>query len=749
VATAGGVRRRARSRILSVVGVSAAVLALFLAPALGVAASADAAASPSSVAHETPGPADDTSPTPTPTPVAPTIAPVADAASAHVTATGTGTPGTSLEVFGSAPHNSTHCNTTVDAHGDWSCSISLTSGAEQTLTVRDLKNKVKDAATEPFSVLTAPYVSTSSGIAVGARVTGTAFPGAQVTLKLTNRAGGKATRLTTPVDASGSWAVLLPAASVPTGTYAVQATQSSAAVPAVPVSSASVPVWFTIDRTPPPPPVVTHPAAGTTVNHQPLVFDGTGENGATVTTYVDSNPVCTAVVHDGRWSCTSTGLLIPDGSRTVQAAQRDAAGNYGAPTSAATVTFATATQQSSPTPAPSSGSTPATPPTTPASPPSSSAAPPPSGSSNGGNGGGGHSGGSGGGNDGSGSGVHPGDPADSAAAAAAAAAASWTGPTGFGRSLPTLSQGFAGWAWVGAVLLGVVFILLVVAPLRLAASALGGRLAVRARRFTGRNRPRRSENDAPILSPVTAGILALTAGALLVALAVGVNDQLRYVRLLLAILLGLGVINGLGVALPSWLVGRRFGLRLRLRVSPRMLAVAAVACLVTRLFNLDPPMVLGVLLTAGLVDASGAPSEERSDRRHAGVLATAQLGSLAVVSFGAWVAHGLLPLDGNAFIVEVTRETLATVCLAGLGSLIVLLIPLGHLPGRALYAWSRPTLVGLGIIGVAAAAVVFAGNPQESFPVMPLTLAALAFAVLALCFWAWARFVEPELDDAA
>lgn len=728
------------------VGVSAAALALFLAPTLGVASSADAAASPSTVTHATSDPADDAAPTPTrtPTPVALKIK-VESSNTAHTTASGTGTPGSSLKILKTGSAGPALCTTTVAPDENWSCSIAVASGAGQALTVDDVTHNLS-ADSNLFSVLTAPYVSTSAGVALGARVTGTAFPGAQVALKLTNRAGGKVTRLTTPVDASGSWAVLLPAASVPTGTYAVQATQSSTAVPAVPVSSASVPVWFTIDRTPPPPPVVTHPAAGTTVTHQPLVFDGTGETGATVTTYVDSNPVCTAVVHDGRWSCTSTGLLIPDGTRTVQAAQRDAAGNYGAPTSAATVRFATPTQQASPTPAPSPGSTPSTTPTTPSSPPSSSAAPPPSGSGGGGTGG--PSGGSGG-NGGSGPGVHPGDPADSAAAAAAAAAASWTGPTGFGRSLPTLSQGFTGWAWVGAVLLGVVFVLLVVAPLRLAASALGGRLAVRARRFTGRNRPRRSENDAPILSPMTAGILALTAGALLVALAVGVNDQLRYVRLLLAILLGLGVINGLGVALPSWLVGRRFGLRLRLRVSPRMLAVAAVACLITRVFALDPPMVLGVLLTAGLVDTSGMPAEEHPDRRRAGVLATVQLASLAVVSFGAWVAHGLLPLDGNAFAVEVTREMLATVCLAGLGSLIVLLIPLGALPGRALYAWSRPTLVGLGIIGVAAAAVVFAGNPQESFPVMPLTLAALAFAVLALCFWAWARFVEPELDDAA
>jgi hypothetical protein len=295
--------------------------------------------------------------------------------------------------------------------------------------------------------------------------------------------------------------------------------------------------------------------------------------------------------------------------------------------------------------------------------------------------------------------------------------------------------------------LGLVFTLLVVAPLRLAATALGGRIAVRARRFTGRGHSRH-EREAPLFSPRTALALTLAAGAALVALAIGVDDQVRYVRLVIGIVFGIGIVNGLGIVLPTFVTGRRLGLLLRIRVSPGMLALAGVACLVTRLFDLDPPMVLGVLVIAGLVDSSGRALEDRRDVRSSGILATVQLGSLALVSFVAWVGHGLLPAQGTAFALEMTRETLATVCLSGLGSLIVLLVPVGPLPGRALYAWSRPTLVGLVVAGVAAAAVVFAGDPHEAFPVVPLVIAAIVFAVVALSAWVWVTYVEPETDEA-
>lgn len=738
-------------RALGLIGSSLVVLALVVA---GVASGqSEASAVPASAAASAapqPSASDAASPTPTPTPTAPTIR-VADSASSATTARGTATPGDTLRVLDPSHPASSLCHATASDEGAWSCRVAVASGAGQRLTVRDLTHaSLPDVQSATFSILTAPVLSTSSGVTVGARVLGTGFPGATVTTTLADTADGSRVRVSAVVDGNGAWQAILPASGVPTGSYRASATQSSAKVPAVPVSEASAAVSITIDRDAPAAPRLVHPATGSTVSTQPLVFDGTGEEGDTVTVYVDSNPVCTTVVDAGRWSCRSTGLLIPAGIRSVQAAQRDPAGNYGAPSTGSRVTFASTTPTPTPQATTSPSASPQPQPTQPAPSPtsSSSAAPvaPGSGSAPGSGGSGSSGGGTGSGGSGAPGAGSPGAGGGTDGRSSVAAASSWTGPTGFGGNLPTLAEGFGGWSWLWALGLGLGFVLLILAPLRLAASALGGRVAVRARHFTGRNRSRGAD-DSPVVSPKAAVALTLASGAVLVALAFGVDDQLRYVRLVVAIAIGLGLVNGLGVILPAFVVSRRFGLRVHLSVSPRMLVAAALACLVTRALDLDPPMVLGVLLAAGLVDGAGRSLDEAGDVQRGGVLATTQLASLAVVSFVAWVAHGLMPSGSADFAVEITRETLATVCLAGLGSLIVLLVPLGSLPGRALYSWSRPTLVGLGVVGVALAAVVYAGDPAEAFPLTPLVVAAVAFAVLAVSTWVWVRYVEPAADD--
>ncbi|MCU1529720.1 MAG: hypothetical protein JWP75_3483 [Frondihabitans sp.] len=680
------------------------------------------------------------SPPPTAEATAPTIV-VANSDSAHTQVSGTGTPRASLRVLDPQNPATSLCTTTVATDGSWSCLVAVSSGAGQVLVVRDLTNSgFGDVTSAPFSVLTAPVLSTATGVAVGARVNGTGYPGAVVSLTLKPAISSRAVVVTANVASDSTWMVTLPAGRVPSGSYRVSATQSSAAVPAVPKSSSSATLTITIDRTAPAAPVLEHPVAGSTISSQPLTFDGTGENGAIVTTYVDSNPVCAAKVTSGRWSCTSAGLLLPAGTRTVQAAQRDTAGNYGAPSAGFSVIFTsnpskTPSAPSSAVPAPSQGTSPSTTPSGGATTP-----PPPTGNDGGGSGSSGSGSGSAPGAGQAPAGGYPGD-------AVGAAAGSWTAATTFGRNLPTFSESIGSWAWVWALVLGLVFILLVVAPLRLAATALGGRIAVRARRFTGRGHTRH-EREAPLFSPRTSVAVALAAGAILVALAIGVDDQVRYVRLIIGIIIGIGIVNGLGIVLPTWIAGRRLGLGLRIRVSPAMLALAGVACLVTRIFDLDPPMVLGVLVVAGLVDSSGRGLEERRDARSSGILAAVQLTSLAVVSLLAWVGHGMLSASGTVFAVEITREMLTTVCVSGLGSLVILLVPVGALPGRALYAWSRPTLVGLVVAGVAVAAVVFAGGPNEAFPVVPLVIGAIVFAVVAVSAWVWVTYVEPELDEA-
>jgi len=102
----------------------------------------------------------------------------------------------------------------------------------------------------------------------------------------------------------------------------------------------------------------------------------------------------------------------------------------------------------------------------------------------------------------------------------------------------------------------------------------------------------------------------------------------------------------------------------------------------------------------------------------------------------------LKPLEG--FWGNLTLEILATVCLAGLGSALVLLIPLGRLPGRVIFEWSMLAWAGILVVVAVLAWVIALDGTLTNVP----TLAAFAmvaggFTALCVAVWAWVRYVEP------
>lgn len=718
------VPRRGR-RVVSTL--AAVVLGLSLTLWAGVGA--HAAGSPSGAPTPTPAPSTGQ---PGPVPVAPTIGDVGDQDVNSVVVGGTGTPGATVRVLDPRVPSRALCEVTLPTGGTtgvpWSCTVTLQDGADQTLTVRDVTNSavVGDAISAPFSVLGPPTVQ--GGPAIGGKVAGTAFAGARVTVD------GGAAPVSVTADGSGAWSAVLPSTTWPTGRYTVTASQSSDSVPAVPRSATSTGVAVTIDRDAPAAPVVSAPRAGERVATQPLAFAGTGEDGATVTAYVDSTPVCQAAVTGGSWRCTSSDAALPDGEHVVQAAQIDAAVNVGAPSAGISITVVSSTAQPAP--------------------PSSSAAPAP---------GTGASGGPavptesspgtpGGSAPGDGSGGTPGDDGGGLPEATTPTTDSWAAATTFGRDLPSLGQTMTGTGWLLALGLAAAFVLLVVAPARLLATALRGRLAPRGPRLTGRNRRRElpTSFSTATLDPRLAAGLTVAAGAAVVGLAAGLDDEVRYSRLFAGIVIGVALVNLLAVVVPTRLMARSREREARVRMSPRLLLVAVVACAVTRLLGLDPPLVLGVVLVGSIAAAPRSPARhgrtDAVDDREAGLLALVQVVALVAVSAAAWAVHGALPATGG-FVTELALETSATVCLTGLGSLVLALVPVASLPGRRIWAWSRPLHVGLTVVGVAAAAAVLTGGPS-SFPVGGAVVAAAVTAGLCVAVWLWTSFVEVSTEDA-
>ncbi|NRD27067.1 hypothetical protein [Frigoribacterium sp. VKM Ac-2836] len=705
-----------------------AAVALGLSLALSVGVAARAAGDPA----RTPTPAPSLG-RPGPDPVAPTIRDVGDRDTNTVVVGGTGSAGATVRVLDPRVPSRALCEVTVppgDAtSASWSCPVVLENGADQTLTVRDVTNSavVEDAVSAPFSLLGPPAVE--GGPAVGGKITGTAFPGARVAVD------GGAAPVSATADGTGAWSVVLPSTTWPTGRYTVTASQSSDSVPAVPRSATSTGVVVTIDRDAPAAPVVTAPRAGERVTTQPLTFSGSGEDGATVTAYVDSAPVCQATVSGGAWRCTSSDAALSAGVHVVQAAQIDASANVGPPSAGISVTVASlaagpAPPSASAAPIPGPGAT--GDPAVPAEPPAEgSAAPVP----------------------GDGSGGTSGDEGGGQTDSTTPVTGNWAAATTFGRDLPTLGQAMTGTGLLLALGLAAAFVLLVVAPSRLLATALSGRPTPRGPRLTGRNRRRElpTSFSTATLDPRVAAALTVAAGAAVVGLAAGLDDEVRSARLFAGIVIGVALVNLLTVVVPTLLVARSRGREARVRMSPRLLLVAVVACAVTRLLGLDPPLVLGVVLVGGIVaaPASTAPRGRRNesdDPREAGILALAQVAVLAVVAAGAWAVHGALPATGG-FVTELALETTATICLTGLGSLVLALVPVGTLPGRIIWDWSRPLHVALTVVGVAAAAAVLTGGPS-SFPVGGVFLAATLTAGLCVAVWLWTSFVEGDTDEA-
>ena len=713
--------------------VAAFALVLALCVPLGVlAATAPASAQPSPApGAPAPAPGGPTLGSPTPVPGSLSISSPGPQTSNTVAVSGGGAP-TDSRVHVVGPGGVTVCRTTsTSTDGTWSCSGQVANGADQPLTAR-LEGTGTEASTT-VSVLGPPTVQ--GGALVLGRVSGTAEPGARVSVGATGRS-----TVTGTADGGGAWSVLLPGSGWPSGSYDLRVTQSTTTVPAVPVSGAAT-ARVVVDRTAPAAPVLTAPATDSRLPAGRVTASGTGEAGATVTVYVDGTAVCQSPVSAGTWSCTTDPL--PGGRHTVQAAQVDAAGNQGPPGPGVAVLLGTGAATSppgsaGPTPAPTGG---AAPPAAPAPSPTEGAAPdgavplP----------------------DGPGSGSDAGQVVPTPDDGTGTTPSGWAWSTGFGDGLPDPRSATSGGApWVVAALLALAFLLVVVLPSRLVSGLVRGRRRS-AVHVTGRNRTRDvpSSIGALRVDGRVGAVLAVAGAVAAVALAVGVDGQVRYARLALAVALGLVVLNVVCVVLPAWLVARRHRrdagpgappLRAVVRVSPLLLVAAGTAALGTRLLSLDPPLVLGVVLTAGVAlrpaVAGAVLPDDRAPFGARRTVALAQVAALVVVPLGAWFVHQAVGAQ-TGFWHQLGREALATTCLAGLTSLVVALVPVGSSPGRVLWGWHAAVHLGTSVVAVGVAALVVVG-PDSTLPVGPAVLAASVGAVVALAAWVWTHWVDPS-----
>jgi hypothetical protein len=484
----------------------------------------------------------------------------------------------------------------------------------------------------------------------------------------------------------------------------VAATQSRADLGGGASSSPSGSLSIVIDKDSPAPPTITSPRSGARVVGAEVAFAGTGESGGVADLYLDGLPACQTAVVDGAWSCSVRG--VPDGSHTVLVIQRDAAGNYSTPSAPITVIFAARAATAPTVPSRPGHSAAPEPPAAPTPQTSAIRVPPATTPRDG-----------------------PTDlgPSDN-----------WGAPTRFGAAIPTVAVSVSAGNWLLAPLLAIAFILLVALPLRLLATALAGRIRVPSIQLTGRNRGRvpgsPREDPSNRVNPWLAGAVPLMAAAALIVIAGGVSDQLRYLRLSVAVALGLAILNAVGVAIATRLGARARGVSGRLQFLPILMLAAVLAAALSRGAGLHPPIVAGVLIGIGF--AGGVSHRTRA------IVNLVEIGAVTVLAAAAWLLRGSMgPVDG--FWASFAGETLATIAFAGAGSVAVLVLPIASLPGRVLFDWSRPAWLGTVAVVALVGSVVVLGGAQASFPVVGSVIAAGSFAALSVAVWGWLRFVEP------
>ncbi|QEE61942.1 hypothetical protein FVA74_10460 [Salinibacterium sp. dk2585] len=607
------------------------------------------------------------------------------------------------------------CTADVEADASdgplWQCAAVLANGADRLITATESSTQGETSQSIRVHVLGSPTIH-PSGVTTGL-VSGTALPGSTVVVTLAGDPGG----CTASASAAGGWSCVVTANQqrVPSGTYQVAARQAHAAIGPPHSYSDAVSRPLVIDTTPPQPPVIVSPAQDHRFITLPATFAGTGESGATVTVSLNRVPVCTTLVIDGRWSC-SGGSALSAMPHEVRAIQVDAALNHSSPSAPLRVLFGPESASPTPRPAPAPPGAPSPAPSPSDATVDPSAPPEPS---------------------------YP-DPRDFGSApplaegAGADAFTNWGTPTDFGAGIPSIQESIDRGNWSRAPFIALAAIALIALPSRLLASELRGRFRQRPAI------PVRNRDPVPLIDEHTVGMSPWLSAALPFAVTVafmvasnGVEAEVRYLRLAAAVAIALGVLNLVGVTIATRFGRLWQGIDGRLRFRPLLLVAAIFSGLLSRIVGLTPPFVTGTLI--GVRMPFDTPVRGRA------IVNLLQVGSVLVLGLIGWIGHSLVG-EVVGFWPSLLSEIFAALCLVGVGSTLVLLLPVGALPGRVLWEWHSWAWAGIALVGYSLAFGILLGGADAHWPLAIVLIIAASIAALFIAAWAILRFLVSQPD---
>jgi hypothetical protein len=240
-------------------------------------------------------------------------------------------------------------------------------------------------------------------------------------------------------------------------------------------------------------------------------------------------------------------------------------------------------------------------------------------------------------------------------------------------------------------------------------------------------------------------LFTLAAAALYSLLDPGFGLTSPSLALYLGLVVALVVVT-LGFNLPGLLHLRFVQCEMpRLRVLPWTLPIAAACVLVSRLADVHPGYVYGLL--AGYT-FEGEYSKRAEGR--AAAISTAVLFALSIVAWLAWTpVKAAAEQPGAGFGLLVLDAMLAMIFVVGLETMAFGLVPLRFLDGEKIVAWSRVVWALLFAAGVFGLLHVLL-NPRSGYlatargGVVTLILLFVAFGTASFAMWAYFRFRRSE-----
>jgi len=195
---------------------------------------------------------------------------------------------------------------------------------------------------------------------------------------------------------------------------------------------------------------------------------------------------------------------------------------------------------------------------------------------------------------------------------------------------------------------------------------------------------------------------------------------------------------------------RRLSLHGTLTPLPGALVVAAMSVLISRVMDISPSLLFGLVVGVSFARANSIVIE--------GKLALVSAGSILGLGLLAWVGFSIVDsVFGytQAFGPALLEETLAATALEALSVLLVGLLPFTYLEGKALHDWDQR--VWAAAYFVAAGAFIFIAVPMgdswasSTMPIGKWLLVCVGFAAISVTAWAVFRFMPSraeQLEDA-